>query len=258
MNEIQEFNFNGFDVRTVQINGEPYFVGKDVADVLHYANTAKAIRDHVDNEDKLSERIVLSGQNREAIIINESGLYSLILSSKLSNAKEFKHWVTHEVLPTIRKHGAYLTNSAIENTLTDPDYLVRLANQLKAEHDARVDEQRRVAEMTPKALFSDAVTASKDTILVRDMAKLLKQNGIEISQGKLFNWLVSNGYLLKQHNGYVPSQRAMNQGLFEVNEWTVTSNSRQPHIRFTTKVTGKGQQYFVKKFLRLEAMEGVK
>ncbi|WP_057887044.1 phage antirepressor [Companilactobacillus mindensis] len=215
MNNLQEFNFKGNNVRTVQIDSKPYFMGKDVASILNYMNTAKAIRDHVDDEDKLSERIVLSGQNREVILINESGLYSLILSSKLPAAKEFKRWVTSEVLPTIRKHGAYLTDSAIEQTLTDPDYLIKLATQLKTEREGRLIAEQQVAEDRPKVTYYDKVLANPSLVTItiiakdygmsgREMNAKLHELGIQYKQGT--TWLLYSKY---QHNGWTHSDTTM-------------------------------------------------
>lgn len=256
MNNLQEFNFKGNNVRTVQIDSKPYFVGKDVASILNYMNTAKAIRDHVDDEDKLSERIVLSGQNREVILINESGLYSLILSSKLPTAKEFKHWVTSEVLPSIRKHGAYLTDSAIENTLTDPDYLIRLATQLKTEREGRLIAEKQAKEMKPKAIFADSVTTSNSTILVGELAKILKGNGVEIGQNRLFKWLRENGYLIKRHGADYnsPTQKSMDMGLFKIKESSHVNGNGVTVVTKTPKVTGRGQQYFINKFLNINVL----
>lgn len=169
--EIQEFYFDGSAVRTLVSDNEPYFLGRDVAEVLEYANTAKAIRDHVDDEDKLTERIVLSGQRREAILINESGLYSLILSSKLPTAQKFKHWITSEVLPTIRKHGAYMTPAKIEEVLTDPDTIIQLATQLKQEREGRLIAEQRIGELTPKADYCDRVLADKSLVTITQIAK---------------------------------------------------------------------------------------
>lgn len=215
MNNLQEFNFKGNNVRTVQINNEPYFVGKDVADVLSYSNSRKALLDHVDAEDKLTSRIVTAGQNREQTIINESGLYSLILSSKLPTAKEFKRWVTSEVLPTIRKHGAYLTDSAIEQTLTDPDYLIKLATQLKTEREGRLIAEQQVAEDRPKVTYYDKVLANPSLVTItiiakdygmsgREMNAKLHELGIQYKQGK--TWLLYSKY---QHNGWTHSDTTM-------------------------------------------------
>ena len=255
MNKLQEFNFKGNNVRTVQIDNEPYFVGNDVANVLGYSRSRKAIQDHVDNDDKCDVPIQDAiGRNQNTTVINESGLYSLILSSKLPTAKEFKHWVTSEVLPSIRKHGAYLTNSAIENTLTDPDYLIKLATQLKSEHDGRLIAEQQAKEMKPKAIFADSVSSSKTIISVGDMAKILKSNGINTGRNRFFNWLRDNGYLIRHKgNDYnSPTQYAMELGLFKVTESSHIESNGETHITKTPVVTGAGQQYFVNKFLNTE------
>ena len=249
--ELQVFNSTEFgSVRTATVNGEVMFVGKDVADILGYTNTAKAIRDHVDDEDKLTERIVLSGQNREAIFINESGLYSLILSSKLPNAKKFKHWVTSEVLPTIRRHGAYMTENTLEQALTSPDFLIKLATELKNEKEQRKALEEKVEQDKPKVLFANAVETAKTSILVGDLAKLIKQNGVDIGQKRLFEYLRENGYLMKNGNSKnMPTQKGMSLGLFEVKERTISNPDGTVRVTKTTKVTGKGQTYFINKFL---------
>ena len=251
-NKIEIFRNEEFGtVRTLTIDGEPYFVGKDVAEILGYSNTQKAIRDHVDDEDKLTERIVLSGQNREIIIINESGLYSLILSSKLPNAKKFKHWVTAEVLPSIRKHGAYMTDSTLEQALTSPDFLIKLATELKTEKEKRQALEVQAEENKPKVLFADAVSVSNTSILVGDLAKIIKQNGVNIGANRLFAWLRDNGYLIKRKGSdyNMPTQYSMDLKLFEVKETVITHSDGHTSISKTPKVTGKGQQYFVNKFL---------
>lgn len=248
MNELKIFENSEFGtVRTLMVNNEPYFVGKDVADILEYTNTAKAIRDHVDDEDKLTERIVLSGQNREVIFINESGLYSLILSSKMPNARKFKHWVTSEVLPSIRKHGMYATEELINN----PDLLISVAKELKAERERNKALQEDNEIMRPKAIFADAVSTSKTSILVGDLAKILKQNGIDTGQKRLFAWMRDNGYLIKRQGSdwNMPTQYSMELELFEVKESTVNNPDGSVRINRTAKVTGKGQQYFINKFL---------
>ena len=213
--EIQTFNFENQQVRTIEIENEPWFVGKDVAEILGYTNTPKAIRDHVDEEDKLTERIVLSGQNREVIIINESGLYSLILSSKLPNAKKFKRWVTSEVLPSIRKHGGYLTEQKLEEALLNPDTLINLATQLKQEREGRLIAEQRVNELTPKASYYDKVLSNKALVTITVIAKdygmsgkamnaLLHELGIQYKQGT--TWLL---YARYQKNGWTHSETVM-------------------------------------------------
>lgn len=222
------------------------FVGKDVADILGYTNTSKAIRDHIDDEDKLTERIVLSGQNREVIFINESGLYSLILSSKMPNAKKFKHWVTAEVLPAIRKHGMY----AIEEIIENPDLAINALTALKEERERRKQLQLKVDKDKPKVLFADAVETAKTSILIGDLAKLIKQNGVDMGQKRLFEYLRQNGYLIKYGNSKnMPTQKSMELGIFEVKERTVNNPNGTIRVTKTTKVTGKGQTYFINKFL---------
>lgn len=251
MNNISTFNNPAFgSMRAVSVNDEPYFVGKDVATALGYTNTQKAIRDHVDNEDKLTERIVLSGQNREVVFINESGLYSLILSSKLPKAKEFKRWVTAEVLPAIRKTGGYVNDTAqfVES------YFGQLEPSQKHALTMMFDESKRMSaqlkEQAPKVLFANAVETAHNSILIGDLAKIIRQNGVDIGQKRLFEWLRQNGYLIKDgQSKNMPTQKAMEMNLFEVKESTISNPDGSVRITRTTKVTGKGQTYFVKKFL---------
>ncbi|WP_304134371.1 phage antirepressor [Limosilactobacillus coleohominis] len=257
----QLFNFKGQQVRTVTINGEPCFVGNDVSTILGYSNYRNAVVNHVDDEDKQRTQIEYAGQKREVTVINESGLYSLILGSKLPQAKEFKHWVTSEVLPTIRKHGAYMTPAKIEEVLTDPDTIIQLATQLKEEQQKRKRLQEENEVMKPKALFADAVSTAKTNILIGEMAKILKANGVDyitvagqkvtMGQNHFFQWLRENGYLIKRRGTdyNAPTQMAMNKGLFKVKESTSIDANGTTRVNKTTKVTGKGQQYFTNYFL---------
>lgn len=171
MSDLQIFNFNNKEIRTLAIEGEPYFVGKDVADILGYQNGSRDINRHVDEEDRHKAMIFDGNQYKETITINESGLYSLILSSKLPKAKEFKRWVTSEVLPTIRKHGAYMTPAKIEEVLTDPDTIIQLATQLKQEREGRLIAEQRIGELTPKADYCDRVLADKSLVTITQIAK---------------------------------------------------------------------------------------
>ncbi len=198
MSELQIFNNPEFgNVRTMKIAGEPYFVGKDVATVLGYAKPLNALTTHVDTDDSLKQGLIDNmGRMQDTIFINESGLYSLILSSKLPNAKKFKHWVTSEVLPTVRKHGAYMTPDKIEEVLMNPDTIIQLANTLKAERERNLALSEQIEQDKPKVLFADAVSSSKSSILVGALAKLLKQNGVEMGQKRLFAGLRENGYLI--------------------------------------------------------------
>ncbi|WP_304747966.1 phage antirepressor [Dubosiella newyorkensis] len=251
MNELQNFTFDGSQVRTITINNEPYFVGKDIAEVLGYAKARNALAAHVDEEDKKYAPIQGSPGGTQAMtVINEAGLYSLILSSKLPTAKRFKHWVTSEVLPTIRKHGAY----AVDDLLDDPDLAIKAFTALKEERAKRKAVEAKNAEMKPKALFADAVATSNTCILIGDLAKILKQNGIEIGQRRLFAWMRENGYLIKRKGAdwNSPTQRAMQLGLFEIKETAIDHSDGHVTVSKTTKVTGKGQIYFVDKFIGKE------
>lgn len=247
MNNIQVFKNAQFgSIRAVELNGEPWLVGKDVAEILGYTNSRDALGSHVDDEDKNTVAISDGKRgNPNQTVINESGLYSLIFGSKLSKAKEFKHWVTSEVLPSIRKHGGYIKD---QESLTEDELLSRallVAQSRIAERD------RQIERMRPKEIFADAVTASHNSILVGELAKVLRQNGVEIGQNRLFEWLRGNGYLIKRKGSdwNMPTQMAMELGLFEIKETVITHADGHTSINKTVKVTGKGQQYFINKFL---------
>lgn len=244
MNEIQIFNNKEFgSIRTVNIDGEPWFVGKDVANALGYSNNRKAISDHVGEEDKRDGVTIRDsiGREQNPILINESGMYSLIFGSKLESAKRFKRWVTSEVLPEIRKTGSY-------QSVPQGKELLALA---VLEAQKTIEEQNhKIKEMQPKAIFADAVSASETSILVGDLAKLICQNGYQIGQKRLFEWLRQNGYLMKCGSSRnMPTQRYLEQGLFEVKESNVQNPDGSIRITRTTKITGRGQLYFVNKFL---------
>ena len=247
MNEIKIFDNPEFGkVRTMEINGEPYFVGKDVSEILGYSDTNKAIAMHVDDEDKLNDKTASSLGQRGGWLINESGLYSLILSSKLPKAKEFKRWVTSEVLPSIRKHGAY----AVDELLNDPEFAIKTFTALKEERERSKRLSEQIEADKPKVIFADSVSAAKSSILIGDLAKILKQNGVDIGQKRLFGWLRDNGYLIKDGTSKnMPTQRAADMKLFEVKVRTVNNPDGSIRETKTTVVTGKGQVYFVNKFL---------
>ncbi|MDD7679654.1 MAG: phage antirepressor [Stecheria intestinalis] len=251
MNELQTFINPDFgNIRVTIINNEPFFVGKDVAEDLGYTNSRKALSDHVDQEDKGVTICDTLGGKQEMTVINESGVYALVFSSKLPKAKEFKRWVTSEVLPTIRKHGAYATPATIESIIADPDNGIRLLQALKEEQEKRKALEAQNAEMKPKALFAEAVSASKSSILIGDLAKIIKQNGHEIGQKRLFCWLRDNGWLIKQKGASwnMPTQKSMEMGLFEIKESTFQNPDGSVRITKTPKVTGKGQVFFINKF----------
>ena len=250
MEELKIFNNPDFgNIRATIINNEPFFVGKDVAEVLGYSNSRKALSDHVDQEDKGVTICDTLGGKQEMTVINESGVYALVFSSKLPNAKQFKRWVTSEVLPTIRKHGAYATPATIESIIADPDNGIKLLTALKEEQEKRKALQTQIAEQKPKVIFAEAVSASKTSILIGDLAKILKQNGIDIGQKRLFAWLRDNGYLIKGGSSKnMPTQRAMEMGLFVVKEGSYVNGEGVNVTTKTTKLTGKGQIYFINKF----------
>lgn len=253
MNELQVFNNPELGaVRIIIINGEPFFVGKDVAYILGYERPAKAILDHVDAEDKDEVPIQDSiGRMQNTPVINESGLYSLILSSKLPKAKEFKRWVTAEILPSIRKHGAYLTTETLEAVMKDPDAWIRVLTELKNQRGEKEKLQTEVMESKPKVIFADAVAVADTTILIGELAKLLKGNGLDIGQNRLFERLRNEGYLIKRKGTdyNTPTQMAMDLGLFKVKETVIQHSDGHTTISKTTKVTGKGQQYFINRYL---------
>ena len=246
MNEI--FNFHGRTVRTVTVNDTPYFVGKDVAEILGYAKARNALSTHVDSEDALKWGVMDElGRKQETTIINESGLYSLILSSRLPQAKEFKRWVTSEVLPTIRKNGMFATNELLDN----PDFAIATLQRLKEEREAKKLLEAQIEADRPKVLFADAVSASHTSILVGELAKLISQNGYKIGANRLFSWMRENGYLIKRKGSdwNMPTQRSMDLKLFEIKETNVQHADGHITVNKTPKVTGKGQQYFINKFL---------
>ena len=250
-NEIRKFDFRGAALRTLtDESGEPWFVAKDVCDVLGYTNASKAISDHVDSEDKLNNESLSSLGQRGGWLVNESGLYSLVLSSKLPTAKEFKRWVTHEVLPQIRRTGGYIPTSEADDDMTILAKAVMIGQRTMEQQQRKIAEQQtRIVELEPKARFADAVAASDDTCLIGELAKMLLQNGIPVGQNRLFRLLRAEGYLGKSgSNRNMPTQRAMELGLFRIKETTVTHADGHTTVSRTPKVTGKGQRYFIDRY----------
>ena len=261
-NEIQVFVNDLFgSVRILtQNDGKVLFCGKDVAVALGYSNTKDAIARHCrwvvkhDLPHPQSENKTI-----EMSFITEGNLYRLITHSKLPDAEKFEKWVFDEVIPSVRKHGAYMTDQVLEKALLSPDYLIQLATQLKKEQAYRkqleqdnILKQQKIEEDKPKVLFAEAVSVSKTSILVGDLAKILKQNGVDIGQNRLFKWLRENGYLIRRkgESYNMPTQSSLENGWFEIKESTGINPDGSIRISKTTKVTGKGQQYFINKFLR--------
>lgn len=256
MNSLCAFSHEQFgSVRCVNRDGDSWFVGNDICDALDLGNPRSSLA-LLDDDEKGVYTVDTPGGKQGMAVISEAGLYSLILRSRKPEAKAFKRWVTHEVLPAIRKHGGYLTPAKIEEVLTDPDTIIRLATDLKAERQQRVALECQAAIDRPKVVFADAVDASSTSILVGDLAKILRQNGVMIGQNRLFGWLRENGYLMERHGDSwnMPSQRSMEMGLFEIKERTIVNPDGSIRTTKTTKITGKGQIYFVNKFKGVSSM----
>jgi anti-repressor protein len=251
-NQLQVFNNPEFgQVRIIAKENQPWFVGKDVAEILSYSNPLKAIRDHVDDEDKGVNEMDTPGGKQAIITINESGLYSLILSSKLPSAKKFKHWVTSEVLPQIRQAGGYIpSNDNDSDDAIMAKALLIAQNKIKLKNKVIVDKERQLLDQRPKVVFADAVSASRTSILIGELAKILRQNGVNIGEKRLFEWLRNMGYLISRRGTdfNMPTQKSMDLKLFEIKETPICHADGHITISKTTKVKGKGQIYFINKF----------
>lgn len=269
MNDLQIFNNKEFgNVRAVVANDLPWFVGKDVCEAFGDTNYRRSLS-NIDESDKGVSQIDTPGGKQNMVVINESGLYSLLFQMQPQKAKgvsqndalinerieklhRFKHWVTSEVLPSIRKNGGYIAG---QETMSDEELMAKallVANNKIAERDKIIEQkQARIEQMKPKEIFADAVATSHTSILVGDLAKLICQNGVQIGQKRLFVWLRDKGYLIKSGSSYnMPTQRYIEQGLFEIKESNLVNPDGSVRITRTPKVTGKGQVYFVNKFLK--------
>lgn len=252
MSNIQIFNYQSNEVRTVEMNGEPWFVLKDVCNILgisKYRDTAARL----DADERGSVEVDTLGGTQQVIAVNESGLYHVILRSDKPEAAPFRKWVTSEVLPSIRKHGAYMTPETLQAAILNPDTMIQLCQQLKTEQDKNKALSEENAKLAPKGLFADAVSVSDRCILVSELAKLLKQNGIETGQNRLYEQLRADGFLVKDRKRSdfnMPTQKAMELGLFKVRESTRVHSDGHTSIDKTTKVTGKGQIYLINYYLK--------
>lgn len=249
MNKVTIFSNSQFgDVRTIDEQGKVYFCGKDVAVALGYSNSRKAIADHCIRKGVLKRNTLTNGGNQEMLFIDEGNLYRLITHSKLPEAGKFESWVFDDVLPTIRKTGGYISN---EDTFINT-YLPNADEQTKLMIRSNLETIRslnsKIEQDKPKVLFANAVETSQTSILVGDLAKLIQQNGVPMGQKRLFNWMREEGFLIKGGNSKnMPTQKAMDKGLFEVKERTISNPDGSVMITKTPKVTGKGQIYFIKK-----------
>lgn len=250
-NEIQQFDFRGASLRTLTDEaGEPWFVLKDCMSILDLGNPTETVKMFDEDEFSTAEVIDSIGRRQQAYIISEPGLYRLVMRSRKPEAKEFQRWVTHEVLPAIRKTGGYIPTTDADDDMTILAKAVMIGQRtMEAQKRKIAEQQTRIVELEPKARFADAVAASDGTCLVGELAKMLRQNGMDIGQNRLFRLLQADGYLGKSgSNRNVPTQRAMDLGLFRIKETTVTHADGHTTVSRTPKVTGKGQRYFIDRY----------
>src|SRR5690625_3097061 len=249
MNQLTKM-FEGKELTIIEKGNEPHFLLRDVCNILgigHVATVRKRLEDDVVSNYPIKDRL---GRTQQATFVNEDGLYDVILDSRKPEAKRFRKWITSEVIPSIRKHGAYMTPEKIEEVLLSPDTLIKLANNLKEEQEKRKQAEQVIEEQKPKVLFADAVETSRSSVLVGELAKLIKQNGYNIGQNRLFEWLRNNGYLMKRgQSRNLPTQKSMDLELFEVKKRTINNPDGSIRTTSTPMVTGKGQVYFIDKFL---------
>lgn len=248
MNHLQTFNFDNQNVRIVELNNEPWFVAADVCKVLALTNPTVTINRLEDDE---RSKFNL-GRQGETNVVNESGLYELIFSSRKPTARAFKKWVKSEVLPSIRKDGGYIATDENDDDASIMAKALLIANKTIENNKRKIVEQQFIIDaQQPKVIFADAIQASETTILIGEFAKILKQNGVDVGQKRLFEWLRENGYLIKRKGSDYnsPTQKSMELGLFEIKETPIHHNSGEISINRTSKVTGKGQAYFIRKFL---------
>lgn len=251
MQSIQVFNNPAFgNIRVAGTEENPQFCLTDVCKALKLSakGVNQRLGDEVISNYPITDKL---GREQQALFVNEDGLYDVILDSRKTEARQFRKWITSEVLPTIRKHGAYMTDDALQKAIQNPDFLIQLATELKNEKQKRLVAEKKIQETRPQVIFADAVTASSDSILVGELAKLIKQNGVDTGQRRLFKWLRSYGYLCKKTGECFnePTQYSMELGLFEIKKTVIQKPDGSAIINKTVKVTGKGQVYFVNKFL---------
>lgn len=248
-NDLKTFTNDQFgSLRTVMINNEPWFVAADVCKALDISNPHDAIK-RLDEDEKSGVDLTdPHGRVQNTNVVSEPGLYSLVLGSRKPEARQFKRWITHDVIPAIRSHGGYLTPELTEQVLSDPDTIIRLATDLKRERSARIAAEQRIAQDAPKVLFADAVSSSQDDIPISELAKFLKQNGVDTGRNRLFDTLRADGYIQKYSTE--PTQKAMELGLFRIVERTHLDPDGSSRLCRTTKVTGKGQTYFIQRYIK--------
>lgn len=249
MMNLEVFNYRDSRVRVVSQDGIAWFVAKDVCDILEITNYRNAVARLKDSM-KGVHTVDTPGGKQEMVTVNEAGLYKLVFTSRKEEAERFTDWIAVEVLPSIRNHGMYATPQTLEAMLQDPDTMIKTLQVLKAEQEQRRALERKVEQDKPRVLFSQAVEASEDSILIGDLAKILKQNGVEVGQNRLFAWMRDSGYLIKSGSSRnMPTQYSMERGWFEVQQRVIQVPNGDPKVKTTTRVTGKGQMYFVNRFI---------
>ena len=249
--EIEKYFFEDKAVRVVNEGNETWFVAKDIAEVLEYSYWQHNLISAVPEEWKGIKKINTPGGEQSMSCLTEQGVYFFLARSDKKKAIPFQRWLAGDVVPSVRRHGAYMTPETIQKTLSDPDFIIGLATRLKEEQQKAAVLETRVRESEPKVLFADAVSVSQTDILIRDMAKILCQNGIDIGEKRLYEHLRNNGYLIKQGlSRNMPTQRAMDLGLFRVQETSISKSDGTTLLTRTTRVTGKGQLYFTNYFLK--------
>ena len=248
-NGLMLFSYNGRQLRTVLIDDDVWFVAKDVCDILELSDVSMATR-RLDDDEKGTSKVCTLGGIQDMTVISESGLYTLTLRSNKDEAKNFRRCVTHEILPSIRKHGAYITPAKMQEIIQDPDVWIHVLQALKGEQQKVRELQAQAEQDKPKVIFAESVEASKNSILIRELAKLLRQNGYMVGQNRLFAELRERGYLIKCGADYnMPTQKSMELGLMEVLTRTVNRGDGEIKLCKTPKITGKGQVYFINLFL---------
>ncbi|TJX25232.1 MULTISPECIES: phage antirepressor [Staphylococcus] len=252
MNELQVFQNSQFgNLEILTFEGKEWFPAIQVAEILGYANPRDAISRHTKNKGVVNHDVLSNGGVQRKKFIDEGNLYRLITRSKLPQADEFEEWVFEDVLPSIRKHGLYATDNVIENTLNNPDYIINILTEYKKEKEHNLTLEQQIKDNKPKVLFADSVAGSDNSILVGELAKLLKQNGVDVGQNRLFKWLRNNGYLIKKsgESYNLPTQKSMDLEILDIKKRVINNPDGSSKITRTPKVTGKGQQYFINKFL---------
>ena len=255
MNEMQIFNNSQFgEIRTLEKDGQPWFVAADVCRALEIGNPRDAVS-RLDEDEKMTVDLTdahsgVRGGAQKLNIVNEPGLYTLVLGSRKPEAKNFKRWITHEVIPAIRKHGGYLTQEKMEEALLDPDTIIKLATDLKKEREVRKALEAQAEQDAPKVLFAKSVESSKSEILIGELAKILKQNGANIGQNRLFELMRKDGFLISRKGAdwNMPTQKSMEMGVMRIKETCITHADGHTTVSKTPKITGKGQVYFVNRY----------